>query len=146
MKLHQDFREFIELLNKNEVKYLIIGGYAVAFHGYVRSTGDLDIWIKISSENAQRVLKTLKEFGFGSLALDISDFQKKYAVIQLGYPPYRIDIVTTPDGVSFDECYENKIVSKEELGIDLNFIDLDNLKKNKKSSGRPRDLLDLDNL
>lgn len=107
---------------------------------------ELDIWIKISPENAQRVLKTLKEFGFGSLALDVSDFQKEYAVVQLGYPPYRIDIVTTPDGVSFDECYGNKIVSKEELGIDLNFIDLDNLKKNKKSSGRPRDLLDLDNL
>lgn len=145
MKLHKDFREFIELLNKNEVKYLIIGGYAVAFHGYVRSTGDLDIWIKISPKNAQRVLKTLKDFGFGSLDIDTSDFQKEYAIIQLGFPPYRIDIITTPDGISFDECYENKVVSNDN-NIPLNFIDIENLKKNKKSSGRLRDLLDLDNL
>lgn len=146
MKLHPDFNAFIELLNKHKVKYLIVGGYAVAFHGYVQATGDLDIWLKIEKENAMRTLNVLKEFGFQSLGLSVEDFQQEYAIIQLGYPPYRIDLITTPDGVNFDECYDKRIESTDASGVKLNFIDLESLRKNKRSSGRRQDLLDLDNL
>jgi hypothetical protein len=90
-------------------------------------------------------LKTLKDFGFESLDIDSSDFQKEYAIIQLGFSPYRIDLITTPNGINFNECYENRVVSNDD-NVTLNFIGINDLKKNKQSSGRPRDLLDLDNL
>lgn len=145
MVLNKDFKEFIELLNENNVKYLIIGGYAVAFHGYPRYTKDLDIWILVSHENAENVLKALKEFGFGSLGLQKEDFLKPDEFVQLGHPPNRIAIVTSCDGVEFEACYQTR---KEILadGLNINFIDIENLKKNKKASGRPQDLADLDNL
>jgi hypothetical protein len=145
MVLSKDFKEFIELLTVNNVKYLIIGGYAVAFHGYPRHTRDLGVWILVSHENAENVLKALKEFGFGSLGLLKEDFLKPGEFIQLGQPPNRIDIVTSCDGVEFEACYQTR---KETLanGLNINFIDLENLKKNKKASGRPQDLADLDNL
>lgn len=143
--LNQDFKEFIQLLNNNQVKYLVIGGYAVAIHGHPRYTKDIDIWIEMSSFNAQKILKALTEFGFGSLDLKEEDFQSPDTIIQLGYPPSRIDLITTPDGVDFTTCYQTKI----EIEVDniiVNFIDLDNLKKNKQASGRLQDLADLENL
>ncbi len=145
MVLNKDFKEFIELLNANNVKYLIVGGYAVGIHGYPRYTKDLDIWIFVSYENAENVLKSLKQFGFGSLGLQEDDFLKPDEFVQLGYPPNRIDIVTSCDGVEFETCYQ----SRNEVVIDgllINFIDIENLKKNKKASARPQDLADLDNL
>ncbi len=145
MVMNKDFKEFIELLNANNVKYLIVGGYAVGIHGYPRYTKDLDIWILVSHENAENVLKSLKQFGFGSLGLQKEDFLRPDEFVQLGYPPNRIDIVTSCDGVVFETCYESK---KQVIVGDLtiNFIDLENLKKNKKASARPQDLADLDNL
>jgi hypothetical protein len=143
--LNQDFREFIQLLNDNQVKYLIIGGYAVAVHGHPRYTKDLDIWVEMTSENADRLMTALNQFGFGSLGLSPQDFKTPDQIIQLGYPPNRIDIITTPDGIDFETCYNSKL----EIVIDdisINFIDLDNLKKNKKASGRLQDLADLENL
>jgi hypothetical protein len=92
--MNQDFREFIKSLNDNQVRYLVIGGYAVAFHGYPRYTKDLDIWIEPSPENAANLVKALDQFGFGSLNLQISDFLAPDQVIQLGYPPNRIDLIT----------------------------------------------------
>ena len=129
--LNQDFREFIQLLNENQVKYLVIGGYAVAIHGHPRYTKDIDIWVEMSKDNAQKMLRALAEFGFGSLGLAESDFQTPDQIIQLGYPPSRIDLITTPDGIDFDACYQSKL----EIVIDninVKFIDLENLKKIKK--------------
>ena len=143
--LNQDFKEFIRLLNDNQVNYLVIGGYAVAVHGHPRYTKDIDIWIEISEENSQKIITALTEFGFGSLGLTAQDFQEPHQIIQLGYPPNRIDLITSPDGIDFQTCY----VSKIEVILDditVKFIDLDNLKKNKLASGRFQDLADLENL
>jgi len=103
----KDFKEFIELLIKNEVEYLV-GGYAVAIHGYPRYTGDLDIWIRRTQANAEKTLKTLHDFGFNFSNLSTEDFTKEDNVIQLGNPPLRIDLLTQIDGVIFDECFANK--------------------------------------
>jgi hypothetical protein len=143
--LNQDFKEFIQLLNNNQVKYLVIGGYAVAVHGHPRYTKDIDIWVEMSSENAQKLMTTLTEFGFGSLGLTAEDFQIPDQIIQLGYPPNRIDLITTPDGIDFATCYQTKIEVKIN-DLTVNFIDLENLKRNKQASGRLQDLADLENL
>lgn len=143
--LNKDFREFIELLNSNKVKYLVIGGYAIAFHGHPRYTKDLDIWLESSDENASNVLKALEDFGFGDLDISKEDFLQKGMVVQLGYPPNRIDLINSPDGVDFGECYDAKI--EIEIGeVKIPVIDLENLKKNKKASGRLQDLADLEKL
>jgi predicted nucleotidyltransferase len=143
--LSQDFREFIELLIKNKAEYLIVGGYAVGIHGHPRYTGDLDIWLNPTSKNAEQILKSVNEFGFSSFKLTLEDFTKPGNVIQLGYPPLRIDLLTEIDGVAFDECFKNrKEVVIEDLKV--NFIGYDDLLKNKKESGRPRDIDDIDNL
>jgi predicted nucleotidyltransferase len=142
---NQDFKEFIQSLNDNQVRYLIIGGYAVALHGYPRYTKDIDIWIEMSNDNASRLLSALAQFGFASLDLAIDDFTTVDQVIQLGYPPNRIDIITTPDGVVFEDCYPSR-VEVDINGLMVNFIDLESLKINKKASGRLQDLADLENL
>jgi hypothetical protein len=107
--LSQDFKEFIELLNKHNVRYLIIGGYAVALHGHPRYTKDLDIWIEMEPANADRLIDALTDFGFGSVGLSQNDFVTPDQVIQLGYPPNRIDLITTPDGIDFETCYKSKL-------------------------------------
>lgn len=145
MDLSQDFKEFIALLNKNKVRYLVIGGYAVTVHGYPRYTKDLDVWVHAEPKNADRVLAALSEFGFGSLALEASDFTEPDHIIQLGYPPNRIDILTTPVGIDFETCYARRKRVKLS-GVMVNFIDLENLKRNKKAAGRTQDKLDLENL
>jgi len=143
--LNQDFKEFIQLLNDNQVKYLVIGGYAVAVHGHPRYTKDIDIWIEISEENAQKLVTALTQFGFDSLGLTSDDFQTPNQIIQLGYPPNRIDLITNPDGIDFQTCYDSKIeVTLNDVPV--KFINLDNLKKNKLASGRLQDLADLENL
>jgi hypothetical protein len=143
--LNQDFKEFIQLLNDNQVKYLVIGGYAVAVHGHPRYTKDIDIWIEISEENAQKLVTALTQFGFESLGLTSADFQTPNQIIQLGYPPNRIDLITNPDGIDFQTCYDSKIeVTLNDVPV--KFINLDNLKKNKLASGRLQDLADLEKL
>ena len=143
--LNQDFKEFIISLNDNLVRYLVIGGYAVAIHGYPRYTKDIDIWIEPTPENASRIVKALEQFGFGSLGLKAEDFLVPDQVIQLGYPPNRIDLLTTASGVEFGTCYASR-VEVEVDGVIVNFIDLENLKKNKRAVGRLQDLADLENL
>jgi hypothetical protein len=141
----QDFKEFIASLNANKVRYLIVGGYAVAFHGHPRYTKDLDVWIDRSPQNAARIVKALERFGFGSLDLKADDFLVPDQIIQLGLPPNRIDVLTTLAGVDFRSCYAARVKAKIG-GMTANFIDLKNLKKNKEAVGRTQDLADLENL
>ncbi|WP_054033143.1 DUF6036 family nucleotidyltransferase [Desulfatitalea tepidiphila] len=143
--LSKDFKKFIELLNGHNVRYLVVGGYAVAFHGYPRYTRDLDVWIELSPENADNVLKALEEFGFGSLGLKSEDFLESEQIIQLGYPPNRIDILTTLKEIKFEDCYKER-VEVDIQGLKISFIDLENLKHNKRATGRPQDLADAENL
>ena len=145
MVLNQDFKEFVQSLNDNGVRYLVVEGYAVALHGYPRYTKDIDVWVEMSAENATRIVKALDQFGFGSLALKESDFVVPDQIIQLGYPPRRIDILTTLPGVEFSECYPSHTTVDVE-GVSVNFIDLENLRKNKRATGRHQDLADLENL
>ena len=143
--LSKDFREFIELLNKNDVDYLVVGGYAVGFHGYPRYTKDIDIWIESSAENASKLLTALEEFGFGSLDLSIEDFTTPDRIVQLGYPPNRIDLLTSLKGVRFADCRK----TAETIEFDntkIRFIDLESLKANKRAVARAQDLADLENL
>lgn len=143
--INKDFKEFIELLNKNNVKYLVVGGYALAFHGYPRFTKDIDFWIWVDKDNAANLLKTLEDFGFSSLDLKADDFLTPGYVVQLGQPPGRIDLLTSVTGLEFLECYQSKV--KIDLqGTEIDFIDLESFKKNKKAVGRHQDLADLENL
>ncbi len=143
--LNQDFKEFVRSLNDNHVRYLVVGGYAVAFHGYPRYTKDIDIWIEPSPVNAANVVRALEQFGFASLGLKEADFLTHDQIIQLGYPPSRIDLISTLPGVDFVSCYASRVqVEIDDITVD--FIDLDNLKKNKRASGRLQDLADLENL
>jgi len=143
--LSNDFKEFVALLNKHDVQYLIVGGYAVAVHGYPRYTKGLDIWIALSPENADKILKALDDFGFGELNLTAEDFTEPDQIIQLGFPPNRIDIITSLTGVDFKSCYDTKLVVNID-GVDILIIDRVNLKKNKLATGRPQDRADADNI
>ena len=143
--INKDFKEFIELLNKNNVKYLVVGGYALAFHGYPRYTKDLDIWVWVDQANADNILNALEAFGFSSLDIKQEDFLSPGYVVQLGQPPGRIDLLTSVTGLEFEPCYESR-VTIELQGATINFIDLESFKKNKKAVGRHQDLADLENL
>jgi len=143
--MNPDFKEFIQSLSDNQVRYLVVGGYAVAFHGYPSYNKDLEIWIEVSHENAVRILKALEQFDFSSLHLNENDFLVEDQIIQLGYPPRRIDIITTLEAVEFNVCFEKRLPIDVD-GVNVNFIDLGNLRKNKKATGRLQDLADLEKL
>ena len=145
MILDPDFKEFIELFVANEVRFLIVGGYAVAAHGLPRYTGDLDAWVWVSSENASRVVRSLEAFGFAGLDLSESDFNEPGRVVQLGYPPYRIDILTSIEGVEFDEAWTRRVVLDLD-GIPVPFIGRDDLLTNKRVAARPQDIADVERL
>ena len=143
--LNRDFKEFIQSLHANNVRYLVVGGYAVAIHGHPRYTKDIDIWLARDEANAQRVVDALHDFGFASLGLEPADFLAADQIIQLGYPPARIDLLTTLAGVDFETCYAARVEVILD-GVSVAFIDLDNLKKNKRTAGRRQDLADLEHL
>ena len=145
MVLTQDFKEFIDALNKNNVRYLVVGGYAVAFHGHPRYTKDMDVWIHRDPGNAVKVVQALEDFGFASLGITEEDFLASKSIIQLGYPPNRIDLLTDIEGVAFETCFAAKVLVEVD-GTIANFIDLENLKKNKQATGRLQDLADVENL
>jgi hypothetical protein len=143
--LNQDFSEFVESLNANGVRYLVVGGYAVAVHGHPRYTKDLDIWIEPEAANTERMIKALDAFGFASLGITAADFLVPDQIVQLGYPPARIDLLTSVPGVDFATCYLRRI--QVTLGsVVADVIDLDGLRQAKAASGRPQDLADLDAL
>jgi len=143
MKKEKDFEELLRLFNKNKVRYCVVGAYAVAFYAKPRYTKDIDILVEASLENSKRIVKSLNEFGFMSLNLSEKDFSQKGRIVQLGYEPVRIDVITSLQGVAFKKIWENKAV-----GVYGNekvfFIGLNELIKNKKSVKRKQDLVDLD--
>jgi predicted nucleotidyltransferase len=141
----RDFKEFLKLLNEKKVEYLVIGGYAVAFHGYPRPTGDLDVWIAVHPNNIDGVVEVLREFGFAGNDTSPSLFAEPGVIIRMGVPPIRIELQTRISGVAFEECYQHRIVGDFD-GQPVNLIDLDHLKKNKRAAGRNKDLNDLENL
>lgn len=140
-----DFKDFLKLLNEHKVQYLLIGGYAVNYHGYVRATADMDIWIKRSPGNAQKTVKVLNEFGFDTKKVNVELFLDKQQVIRMGVPPVRIEVLTSISGVNFEDCYKNKIEDVWD-NIGVHIINLQKLKKNKRASGRLKDLTDLEHL
>ena len=140
-----DFKEFLRLPNAHRVEYLLIGGYAVAYHGYPRAAADMDIWIAANAENAEKVVAALKEFGFDEPGLSAELFLKEGQMVRMGAPPVRTEIATTISGVVFDECYMERVVDVLD-GVEANIISLPRLKANKKAAGRHRDLNDLEHL
>lgn len=142
MDLDPDFNEFVTSFIDNGVRFLIVGGYALAAHGLPRYTGDLDAWVWVDAENARRVVAALHSFGFGSLGLNEADFQSPDMVVQLGYPPLRIDVLTAIDGVSFDEAWPRRLVLSID-GCDVPFIGRDDLIANKRAADRPQDRADV---
>jgi len=143
MILPPDFKELLRLLHSNHAEYLLIGGYAVNYYGYPRATADIDIWIAVSKENADRITSVLKAFGF--LAADPSLFIEPGKMVRLGVPPLRIEFVTSISGVHFDECYKSRFETEID-GVPVKLIDLAHLKVNKLASGRLKDLNDLEQL
>lgn len=143
--LHEDFKELLILLENNEVEYLLIGGYAVSFYGYPRYTGDMDIWYNSNRVNSQKLLNVLEQFGFASINLNIEDFMEENSIIQIGYPPIRVDFVNKIDGLLFEESYQKRSYKTFD-NINFKIINLEDLKINKKASGRLRDLDDLEHL
>ena len=143
MKIEKDYEELLKLFNKNKVRYCIIGSYAVAFHAKPRYTKDMDILIDPTIENGKRIADSLKEFGFESLDLSEKDFCQAGSIVQLGYEPLRIDIITSIQGCSFEKIWENKVIGT--YGCEkVFFIGLDDLIENKKKSNRPQDQDDLE--
>lgn len=145
MEVQKDFKEFLALLNVHEVDFMIVGGYALAYHGAPRYTGDIDVFVKPDRKNAQRIIKVLEEFGFSSLDLSIDDFQNEDNVVQLGLPPVRIDIITSISGVSWEQADTTK-----EPGlygnVPVNYIGKKQYIANKKAIGRAKDIADIEAL
>jgi hypothetical protein len=146
MTLPSDFKEFLRLLSEKEVKYLIVGGYAVGYHGYPRSTGDMDVWVESMEANAERLMQALKAFGFDVPKLSPDLFVDPDRVVRMGHPPLRIEILTSVTGVAFAECYSSRVVEELDDGTPICFIGLEKLKTNKQASGQHKDLDDLENL
>jgi hypothetical protein len=143
--LPRDFKEFLRLLNAHEVEYLLIGGYAVAYFGYPRATADMDIWIATTPANAEKTVTVLEEFGFDPPDLSAEIFLEEWQIVRMGVPPVRIEIATTISGVSFSECYAERVIGELD-GEQVSLISLKHLKANKKASGRHQDLADLEKL
>jgi hypothetical protein len=145
MQVLRDFKELLELLNEQRVKYVIVGGYAVAFNGAPRYTGDIDILVKPDKANAARILKALKAFGFASLKLTESDLNKPDITIQFGIAPIRIDIITSISGVTWEKAFKGR--KKGKYGnVPVSYLGRKELIENKKATGRPKDLADIDAL
>ncbi|MBM4315820.1 MAG: hypothetical protein FJ122_18175 [Deltaproteobacteria bacterium] len=142
IELHPDFKDFLRLLNSYGVEYLVVGGYAVGYHGYPRATGGMDIWIAVSKANAEKTAQVLRAFGMPELETTESPFTEKDKVVRMGVPPVRIEVITGASGVEFTECYLRREIMEID-DIPVNFISLDDLKLNKRAAGRHKDLEDI---
>lgn len=145
LPLPPDFKDFLQLLNSANVEYLLVGGYAVGLYGYPRATGDMDIWVGATPENAAKVAAVLRRFGFAAESVGAEMFDKPDQVVRMGVPPICIDIITSASGVDFAACYAHRNTTVID-GIQANIIHFNDLKQNKKASGRNKDLDDLENL
>ena len=145
MKLQKDLREFIELLNSHRVEYLVVGGHAVAFHGYPRYTGDIDFLVRPSEENASRLVAVIERFGLAEADNLKPTLMQREKIVQIGRPPNRIDILTSASGIDFEEAWE-RASSGSLDGLPVRFPDLGSLLKNKRASGRAKDLADVEEL
>ncbi|MGD2014335.1 MAG: nucleotidyl transferase AbiEii/AbiGii toxin family protein [Desulfobacterales bacterium] len=145
MEIQQDFKDLLELFNAHKVEFIIVGGYALAFHGAPRYTGDIDIFVKPDDENAARIISALEDFGFGSVGLAEEDFERPGQVVQLGVPPVRIDIITSISGVSWNEAFSHRAQGKYG-DIQVYYIGHDQFIMNKRAMGRKKDLADLEAL
>lgn len=145
IRLPPDFKEFLQLLDAEGVEYLLVGGYAVGFYGHPRATGNMDIWVASSEENAKRVVQSLRAFGFQSPKLSTKLFTEVSQIVRMGLPPMRLELLTEIDGVEFAECYARR--HRETIdGVGVNLIALADLRKYKAASGRHKDLADLEEL
>jgi hypothetical protein len=145
MELNKDSREFIGLLNANSVDYLVVGAFAVAWHGYARFTADIDFFVRPNEANAKRLISALHQFGFGSLGIKVEDLSSPDKIIQLGAKPNRIDLITSIAGVSFEEAWADRVQGSIS-GLPVFFIGSEALLRNKEATGRPQDLADAENL
>jgi predicted nucleotidyltransferase len=145
MTLAKDFEDFIRLLNYHQVEYMIVGGYALGFHGAPRYTGDIDIWINISDQNADKMLRVIIEFGFAALGFERTDFLKPGYITQIGQPPLRIDILNSIDGVSFEEAVKNKQIIDID-GLAVAYVGLRDFIKNKEATDRLKDRSDIEEI
>ncbi len=143
--LTKDFKEFLRCLNARGVEYLIVGGHAVAYHGYPRATSDMDVWVAVNESNASRLTAALKDFGFDAPELTPGLFLREDRVVRMGVAPNRIEILTGIDGVRFPDCFPKRVGADLD-GVRVEFISLEDLKTNKLASGRNKDLADLDSL
>ena len=145
ISLADDFKNFLKLLNSKQVEYLLIGGYAVGHYGYPRATGDLDVWVARTADNARKLVQVLKEFGFDVPELREELFLEKDRIVRMGVPPIRIELLTTISGVQFENCYAARVEASID-GVPVHLISLEHLRQNKQASGRHKDLDDLENL
>jgi hypothetical protein len=143
MEVQKDFRDLLALFNARKVDYIIVGAYALAYHGAPRYTGDMDILVRPDSENAKRILRALEEFGFGSLGLKVKDFATLDKVVQLGVAPVRIDIVTSLTGVSWEDVDAGRVAGTYG-GLKVYYIGKREFTLNKRALGRKKDLADLE--
>ena len=145
MEIQPDFKDLLELLNAYKVKYMIVGGYALAYHGAPRYTGDIDIYVKPDSQNAKLIMRALDDFGFGSVGLTSKDFENPDNVVQLGFPPVRVDIITSISGVTWRDA-SNGCVDGKYGEVPVKYIGLNEFIINKRTTGRKKDLSDLEAL
>lgn len=145
MTMNQDLKEFVGLLNATGVRWLLVGGHAVAFHGYPRFTGDTDFFVDPTLENGENMVEVFSKFGFGDLGFTASDFTEPGTVIQLGRPPNRIDILPSIDGVEFNEAWETRVEAVL-AGLPVHVISKEMLIRNKTATARLQDLADVEKL
>ena len=143
MEVQQDFRNLLELFNKHKVDYIIVGAYALGFYGAPRYTGDLDVFVRPEPANARRIMQALHEFGFGSVGLKAADFAEAGKVVQLGYPPVRIDIITSITGVLWEQARSGRVQGS--FGdLMVHYIGRAEFITNKRALGRKKDIADLE--
>lgn len=144
-KLDANFADFLKSLNGRRVEYLVVGGYAVGYHGFVRATGDLDVFVRASPANAARLVAAFRDFGFDVPELTEATFLNPGRIVRIGVPPLRLEVMNEISGVRFEDCYDRR--AEEEIdGVRVSFIDRESLLANKRAAGRTRDLADVEAL